>query len=231
MTEDSKRAETDQANLPGSPPRSMLHLFDAANGVTLVSLICALTCCGLAFDQRIAWALVALMACGLCDLFDGFVARRMNRSSLHRAFGAQLDSLVDACAFGMAPAMLLYATGLRHPLESVLLAGLPLCVVWRLAWYNTLPMTEIDGRRYFAGLPSTYVALFLPLTYLVGLWQRDWLRPCLILAALLLMLAMISTRPIRKPGGLAYLFFLLLAVTVAFLFIRYGEALAPLPVN
>ena len=46
-----------------------------------------------------------LLACGLCDAFDGMVARtKKNRTVFHKNFGVQIDSLSDLVAFGVLPA-------------------------------------------------------------------------------------------------------------------------------
>ena len=46
-----------------------------------------------------------LMFCGLCDAFDGKVARtKKNRTEQMKQFGIQIDSLSDLVAFGVLPA-------------------------------------------------------------------------------------------------------------------------------
>ena len=46
-----------------------------------------------------------LLFCGLCDAFDGKVARtKKNRSEIEKNFGIQIDSLSDIVAFGILPA-------------------------------------------------------------------------------------------------------------------------------
>ena len=46
-----------------------------------------------------------LLFCGLCDAFDGKVARtKKNRSQEERSFGVQIDSLSEVVAFGVLPA-------------------------------------------------------------------------------------------------------------------------------
>ena len=46
-----------------------------------------------------------LLLCGLCDAFDGKVARtKADRTDLEKKFGIQIDSLSDLVAFGVLPA-------------------------------------------------------------------------------------------------------------------------------
>ena len=56
------------------------------------------------------WAILCLMICGLCDTFDGRVARtKKNRTEMHKNFGIQIDSLSDLLAFGVLPACIGFA--------------------------------------------------------------------------------------------------------------------------
>ena len=76
----------------------MLDLvMDFANLVTLFGLFCGVA--GICFAVRgvFAAAMIAMLLSLLCDWFDGPIARRTRgRTPELRAFGAQLDSLVDA---------------------------------------------------------------------------------------------------------------------------------------
>ena len=45
-----------------------------------------------------------LLFCGLCDAFDGKVARtKSNRTEREKNYGIQIDSLTDLIAFGVLP--------------------------------------------------------------------------------------------------------------------------------
>lgn len=192
----------------------MHRFFDLANAITLISLLSAAGSIFLAMNERFAAANVALIIAGLCDLFDGFVARRLKRTEEQQRFGGRLDSLVDACSFGLAPAVLLYASGLKQPFDLPLLGIFTVCAIWRLAYFDTVGL-ESEGRvRYFIGLPTTYVALVLPLVFLTALIGTNVFFIAIRIAVVVLAAALVSSFRVRKPGGLAYGFFLLLAVAV-----------------
>jgi CDP-diacylglycerol--serine O-phosphatidyltransferase len=193
----------------------MLRFFDLANAITLIALLSAAGCTLLAMNGLFAAAAVALIIAGLCDLFDGFVARRLNRTEEQQRFGGRLDSLVDACSFGLAPAVLLYTAGLKQPFDLPLLGIFLICAIWRLAYFDTVGL-EIEGPvRYFIGLPTTYVALVLPLVFLTALISTNAFLITMRIAVIVLAAALVSSFRVRKPGGLAYVFFLLLAIAVA----------------
>ena len=52
-----------------------------------------------------------LLLSGLCDAFDGKVARRkQDRTEMEKNFGIQIDSLADLVAFGVLPGCIGFAT-------------------------------------------------------------------------------------------------------------------------
>ena len=68
-----------------------------------------------AFNGRIFPAIICLMFSGLCDMFDGKVARtKKKRTVEERHFGIQLDSLSDLVCFGVLPAVIGYSLGLNQ---------------------------------------------------------------------------------------------------------------------
>ena len=102
----------------------------------------------------------------LFDTFDGFIARATHTSS---EFGKQFDSLADVISFGIAPAILAYAWGVRsavfahsspelHLVQLGWLAGFFFlgCCAWRLARFNIQGMG--GGSRYFVGMPTPAAA-------------------------------------------------------------------------
>jgi CDP-diacylglycerol--serine O-phosphatidyltransferase len=95
------------------------------------------------------------------DLFDGFLARRTKTAS---SFGTELDSLCDAISFGAAPAFLLLRLGAsfeeRRIKEVFLLVATlyMICVILRLARFNTQTSLDAKSHRAFLGLPSPAAA-------------------------------------------------------------------------
>ena len=89
-------------------------------------------------------ALLFLMLSGVCDMFDGKIARHHpNRSEEAKAFGIQIDSLCDLICFGAFPAIIVNCI-VSGPMWShgghwIVKAGgalFVLCAVIRLAFYN-----------------------------------------------------------------------------------------------
>ena len=94
------------------------------------------------------------------DVLDGRIARWRHT---HSALGRELDSLADVISFGVAPAALAYAAGLRGAWDWAALIYFVCCGVSRLARYNVTAEQLSEGAdkvAYFEGTPiPTSVAL------------------------------------------------------------------------
>jgi CDP-diacylglycerol--serine O-phosphatidyltransferase len=154
------------------PPRrhlSMLRSYTLADAFTIGNAACgtiAIFLClnYLATDERrLLWIAFLLLPLALvCDLLDGYVARRDNRRQ--SLLGADLDSLADVISFGVSPAVLGYTLGLRGGWDMLILTYFVVCGVSRLARFNvtaaTLSDTATGKVKYFEGTPiPTSVAL------------------------------------------------------------------------
>ncbi|MEX0697237.1 MAG: CDP-diacylglycerol--serine O-phosphatidyltransferase [Dongiaceae bacterium] len=126
------------------------------NILTVLALCAGLTSIRFAFQERWEMAVFAIVIAGVLDGLDGRIARLLDGSS---KFGAELDSLSDFLAFGVAPALLLY----YFTMKSVVGIGWALallfavCCALRLARFNT----KVDNAdlpawtgRFFTGVPA-----------------------------------------------------------------------------
>ena len=87
------------------------------------------------------------------DWLDGRVARWRRK---HSALGRELDSLADIISFGIAPAALGFAAGMRGGWDWVVLIYFVCCGVSRLARYNVTAESLSEGGdkvAYFEGTP------------------------------------------------------------------------------
>ena len=109
------------------------------------------------------WAGWFIVFAGTLDMLDGSVARFTRTGT---RFGAELDSLVDAISFGVAPAMIMYYLFFAEadsPWSWTLSFVYVTAVVVRLARYNI--EQEGEAKRYFHGLPSTTAGMTLACYY------------------------------------------------------------------
>ncbi|MCC7196228.1 MAG: CDP-diacylglycerol--serine O-phosphatidyltransferase [Gemmatimonadaceae bacterium] len=120
------------------------------SGVTLASLFFGIFAIVAASRGDYERAVLYVLIGAVCDALDGRVARATGTGS---RFGAELDSLVDAITFGLAPAMIMYFAVLhKNGWDWLFVFGFTACAVVRLARFNV----EQAGRpkTYFHGLPS-----------------------------------------------------------------------------
>jgi CDP-diacylglycerol--serine O-phosphatidyltransferase len=144
------------------------------NGFTLANLFCGIYAIVLAARGEFDWAVYFVVIGGFADVLDGRVARATGTGS---RFGEELDSLVDAISFGLAPAMIMFFAVLNTQNWQWLLVFIfTSCAVMRLARFNV----EQAGRKktYFHGLPSPMAGLTLATYYWFS--QTDLYRQTVI---------------------------------------------------
>jgi CDP-diacylglycerol---serine O-phosphatidyltransferase len=131
------------------------------NGFTLFNLFCGIFAIVLSSRGNFNLAATFVVAGGIADGLDGRVARATGTGS---KFGEELDSLVDAISFGLAPGLMMYFAVLNQTNWQWLLVFIfTSCAVMRLARFNV----EQAGRKktYFHGLPSPAAGLTLATYY------------------------------------------------------------------
>jgi CDP-diacylglycerol--serine O-phosphatidyltransferase len=199
----------------------ILRQIDAANGVSLASLLCAVLTSVFAIEGRFYAAAVCLMYSAIADMFDGAVARRTRRTELSREAGGQIDSLVDVCAFGFAPTVFAYCFGLRDAPSVALLFAYVSVNVLRLAYFNNRGLVTEGKTQYFTGLPVTYAGMFVPLVFTARFVLPDRTVAMLLRVTLAaLAVAMSSGLRIPKPKGVFYVIFPLSALALTGVYAR-----------
>jgi len=134
------------------------------NGFTLFNLFCGIYAIVLSSrggDVNLKKATFYIVLGGIADVLDGRVARATGTGS---KFGQELDSLVDAISFGLAPAMMMYFAVLRHEgWDWIFVFIFAAFAVMRLARFNV----EQAGRAktHFHGLPSPAAGMTLASYY------------------------------------------------------------------
>jgi CDP-diacylglycerol--serine O-phosphatidyltransferase len=139
----------------------LADVFTLANaGCGVASLFSAMTFVASGLKANFYLAAALLPVALVFDALDGRVARWRQR---HSAMGRELDSLADVISFGVAPAALAFAAGMRGGWDWVVLIYFVCCGVSRLARYNVTAEQLSEGSdkvAYFEGTPiPTSVAL------------------------------------------------------------------------
>ena len=144
------------------PPKhfSMIRGLHLADFLTLGNASCGMAAvfCAMIYmatQSRTAFYVAAALAPAalVFDVLDGKVARWRHT---HSALGRELDSLADIISFGVAPAALGFAAGLRSGWDWLALSYFVCCGVSRLARFNVTAEALSDGKdkvAYFEGTP------------------------------------------------------------------------------
>jgi CDP-diacylglycerol--serine O-phosphatidyltransferase len=147
-----------------------IGFYDYTVILTYASLASAIFGIFEASKGNLRLAVLCIIGSGLCDMFDGVVARsKKNRTQDQKNFGIQIDSLVDVIAFGVTPAAVFYFHGVNSALGVAILIFYVMCGVIRLGFFNVLETkrqsdpNESACAKEFRGMPITYSAALTPL--------------------------------------------------------------------
>ena len=175
----------------------------------VLGMVLAFTC------GKINYAMCCLMVAGVCDLFDGMVARRCKRTEEDKKFGIELDSIVDTLSFVALPVCIFISMGLTKVWDIVIFMFFALAGVARLAYFNIDTADSEKAVKHYTGLPVTYAALIFPLVYLLFLpFEGDVFMWIYRAAIVLISVFEILKIKVPKPTGFWYIIFGLAAIAL-----------------
>lgn len=226
-----------------SQPKAGSHLpltRLAPNIATIFGLCAGLTSMRYAMDERWELAVSLILVAAFIDGIDGKLARMFDAST---PFGAQLDSLTDFLAFGIAPPFILYNWQMYHipKIGWGIALFFSVCCMLRLARFNTA--LEADNKpawreRFFDGIPSPAGALLAlgPLFVLFALqedfpdafqyvaWFADPAIVCMYVVSVALLMASriptLSLKRLQIPHKYSLLLQLVIAIYLIALFAK-----------
>src|SRR5688500_9686684 len=141
---------------PAPRDRGMAFRAMVPNAVTALALCFGLT--GVRFGIAENWdaAIGCVVIAGVLDGMDGRIARLLRANS---RFGAELDSLSDVTAFGVAPSLIIYLWSLHQAPQFGWIAALALavCCALRLARFNSRMDADDQPRKsagFLTGVPA-----------------------------------------------------------------------------
>lgn len=151
----------------------MIGFYDYTVILTYISFASGIAGMFCAITLHLRWAVFFLALSGLCDMFDGKIARtKKNRTEDEKSFGIQIDSLCDVVCFGVLPVIICYKLGMDRIYGMAILILYALAGLIRLAYFNVMEekrqaQTE-EARKYYQGLPITSMAVALPILFVVS---------------------------------------------------------------
>jgi len=171
------------------------------NLITLLALCAGLTAIRLSVEDKLEWAVAAIVFAALLDGVDGRVARMLKGTS---RFGAELDSLADFVNFGVAPALILYFWGLHELGNAGWIAAMVFAISTglRLARFNVMiddPNKPAWAGNFFVGVPAPAgaITVLLPIyVYLLGMPRLAFVAPVTLVYTLAIAFLMVSRLPV-----------------------------------
>lgn len=180
-----------------------------------------------------------LLFSGLCDTFDGKVARmKKDRTPEMKRFGIQIDSLADLIAFGVLPACIGMAM-FRSRTQLQIFSGLSIAILQeypiiyqtilttiailyvlaamiRLAYFNVMEETDQNrdsrGEKTYTGLPVTSAALIFPAVLLIHILVKADLTLTYFGVMIIVGILFLSKFHIKKPKNKAIAIMVLIGV-------------------
>ncbi len=189
----------------------MIGFYNYTVILTYIGLASAVVGMTQVFGQNYRNALLCLIICGTCDMFDGKIARaKKDRTKQEKVFCIQIDSLCDLICFGMFPATLGYSLTVGNEklrmLGTVSAVLFVLGAVIRLGYFNVVEqerqeITE-EHREYYQGLPVTSVSLILPCIYILSVYFQflplEWTYN---IAMIIVSFLFVFDFRVKKPGN------------------------------
>ncbi len=211
---DSQRQESHQTGM-------ITFARDLPNICSLAGLLCAVLSIYYAILGNFPFAIIGMIWAVFFDWGDGIIARRMKgRTDEYRAFGGQLDSLIDIVSFGICPAVFLLSYGEFNPW---FLPGAFVIVATsaiRLSYFNVFGL--IDDSTY-RGLALDNNVIILAFVFLSeGFFSQPIFS--VFIYAMLMLMAVFNLASVRTPK-LAGRWFYVLLVYVLGLTVIYSAIL------
>ncbi len=210
---------------------------------TVANLLCGYYAILATFRGGLADLDNAAKAIGLAILFDSLDGRIARATRTNTEFGKQFDSLADVISFGMAPAFLAFAWGVRGLLEIdggqarqvyqlgwLVTFGFVICCAWRLARFNLHGMSDHTS-KYFVGLPTPAAAGMIAATVHYFKYPLEQISIALLWLGLVAALAALMASTIRYysfkniPWGRPFssLVVVLIGLLLAAAIVQYSE--------
>ena len=171
------------------------------NAVTALALCFGLT--GIRFAVGGEWekALAAIIFAGVLDGMDGRIARLLRAQS---RFGAELDSLSDVIAFGVAPALVMFLWSLSDAPQFGWTAALALALscALRLARFNARIDSDDQPHKsagFLTGVPApagaglAFIPIYLWLITEIDTFRAWYVTMPWVLFVALLMISSVAT--------------------------------------
>ena len=177
----------------------------------VISMYFAFSKMAFAEVSYLRYSLIFLILAGVCDMFDGKVARMCKRTEEEKEFGIQIDSLADTVNFVVLPVVIMLSLGMYSIIDIIIYTIFILCGISRLGFFN-INATSDTPVKYYSGLPVTTTAIIYPvLGMLRGIVPENIFETIYISATLLTAFLFVFKFKVPKFKGWFYIIIPVLA--------------------
>lgn len=157
------------------------------------------------------YSLVFLILSGICDMFDGKVARMCKRTEEEKQIGIEIDSLADTVNFIVLPVVIMLSLGMNNIIELIIYTIFILSGISRLAYFDCIATTDTPV-KYYNGLPVTSTSIIYPILGLLhGNIPETTFEYVYIIATAIIALLFVLKIKVPKFKGVAYIIIPILA--------------------
>lgn len=185
----------------------------------LISMCFAFTKIAFTETDYLSYSLIFLILAGICDMFDGKVARMCKRTEEEKEFGIQIDSLADTVNFVVLPVVLMLSLGMTSPIDICVFIIFVICGISRLAVFNCNASLDEPVKTYI-GLPVTSVAIIYPiLGFIYGVIPNHIFKLITIIVTFIVAILFISKIKIPKFRKAAYIIVPIIGIIASILLV------------
>ena len=177
-------------------PSILSFVKDLPNLLSLAGLACTIFAIYFSILGAYYIAMIGMIWAVAFDWLDGIVARKMKgRTGNDRAFGGQLDLLIDIVSYGVAPSILLLSYGKFEPLFLIGAFIMLATSAIRLSYFSTF---GLSGGTKYTGLALDNNSIILVFIFLFESYFRgEVFTGILFISAI--SLAILNVSQIKTP--------------------------------
>ncbi len=137
------------------------EIWIKANLVSFIGYVCTIVGVYFCFINKIDYAVILLVASGVCDGLDGAFAKKFRKPGQNPEYGVQLDSLADIVCSGIFPVIICLSLGFTKWWNAIIYSFFMICGITRLVYYNI----NSSKNSFYKGVPITVSTFLIPIVY------------------------------------------------------------------
>ena len=145
----------------------IIGVYRKCDLVTMLGAVFSISGIILSMNGYSFYAIVGLILAGICDGYDGVIARKLKSTEAETAYGVELDTVCDIISFGILPMIIVQNLTSWNIYTSIISVIFCLGGIIRLAYFNMLAITKQSDGKSFIGFPIPISAIILPLVFFI----------------------------------------------------------------